>query len=253
MAGGWISTGRILERLDEYLDRDDYASAERHLRYWLAEAESRQDVSTELLMRNELMGLCRKLGKQAEAVGFAETALEKIETLGIGHQVGAATTLLNCATVYKAFGMAERALPLFERARGVYETELAADDSRLGGLYNNMGLALVDVGRFSEAKELYRKAIALMERDENGAPEAAITYLNLASAAEAEYGLAESDETVQDYLDRAETLLEGVARHDGSYAFVCEKCATVFGYYGRFAYAEELTARARRIYSHEGT
>ena len=133
----------------------------------------------------------------------------------------------------------------------MYERELEPDDGRLGGLYNNMALALVDLGRFEEAQALYEQAITVMMRTENGAPEAAITYLNMASAAEAEHGLLDAAERIEELLDTAEQLLEGHTLRDGNYAFVCEKCATVFGYYGRFVYANELKARATNIY--EGT
>ena len=248
MTNGCISIGRILSKLDEYLNKNDYSAAERHLVYWLSEAENGCDSRTELLVRNELMGLYRKLGRENEALACVSAALDKIEKLDIGHQVGAATTFLNCATVYKAFGKAEESLPLFERARGVYESELDAADSRLGGLYNNMALSLVDLERFSEANELYKKAISVMKQTQNGDLEVAITYLNMASAVEAELGLLDADMTIQEYLDKAEKLLEEHAKKDGYYAFVCEKCASVFGYYGRFMYENELKERARRIY-----
>lgn len=241
-------TDRILTRLDEYLNKNDYASAERHLLYWLSEAERGRDVRMELLVRNELMGLYRKLGREREALECVSAALALIEANGVSGQVGAATTYLNCATVYKAFGRAEESLPLFERAREVYERELDPTDSRLGGLYNNMALTLVDLRRFSEANALYRHAISVMESSDGGALEVAITYLNMASAAEAERGLEESESTVQSYLDIAERLLEEHTKRDGYYAFVCEKCASVFGYYGRFFYENELKERAKRIY-----
>jgi len=253
MANGYGSNERILAKLDEYLHKDDYASAERHLRYWLEDAERQQNFHTEILMRNELMGLYRKLGKKQEALTHADTALRRIDELELGEQIGAATTFLNCATVYKAFGMADRSLPLFERARTIYEAELSRDDPRLGGLYNNMGLTLVDLRRFDEAEQLYALALSVMERVEDGAPERAITYLNLASAAEARLGALEADEIIGAYLDRAEALLESHPTRDGAYAFVCEKCASVFGYYGRFLYENTLKERARRIYGHEGT
>lgn len=245
---GCISTDRILAKLDEHLHKNDYASAERHLLYWLGESSGAGDIRTELLVRNELMGLYRKLGRESEAIECVDAALQRIDEQNIAHQVGAATTFLNCATVYKAFGKAEQGIALFERARAVYESELKPDDSRLGGLYNNMALSLVDLGRFGEADELYKKAIAVMEQNEGGALEVAITYLNMATAAESERGLLDADETVQEYLDKAEKLLEDFANRDGYYAFVCEKCASVFNYYGRFMYANELLARARRIY-----
>lgn len=245
---GCISTDRILAKLDEHLHKNDYASAERHLLYWLGESSGAGDIRTELLIRNELMGLYRKLGRESEALDCVNAALARIDEQNISHQVGAATTFLNCATVYKAFGKAEQGIALFERAKAVYERELEPDDSRLGGLYNNMALSLVDLGRFSEADGLYRKAIAVMEQNEGGSLEVAITYLNMATAAETEKGLLDADETVQEYLDRAEKLLEGFEKRDGYYAFVCEKCASVFNYYGRFMYANELSERARRIY-----
>ena len=248
MANGCISISRILERLDELLGKNDYAAAERHLLYWLAESSGACDGRTELLIRNELMGLYRKLGREADALAAVDAATKKIDELGVGDQVGSATTFLNAATVYKSFGKAADAMPLFERARRIYERDLAPDDARLGGLYNNMALALVDLGRYTEAKALYESAISVMKRQPSGDLEVAITYLNLASAAEAELGLLEADAEIQKYLDDAEALLEAHEKRDGYYAFVCEKCASVFGYYGRFFYENDLKERARRIY-----
>lgn len=251
MANGCISIERILNKLDEYLNKNDYASAQRHLLYWLSEAQSSGLANIELLVRNELMGLFRKLGKEKEALECAGTALQKIKEMQIQHQVGAATTYLNCATVYKAFGMADEALPLFEKAQYIYEKELEPSDSRLGGLYNNMALALVDLRRFSDAQSFYTKAINVMSSVENGMLEVAITYLNMATAAEAENGLLDAEETISEYLEKAQGILEEFTKRDGYYAFVCEKCASVFGYYGYFNYEKQLTKRASDIY--EGT
>ena len=246
-----IPVDRVLSRLDDYLHKNDYAAATRHLLYWLSEAETSRDCVAELPIRNELMGLYRKLGCREDALAMANTAKERIDSWKIGDNVGAATTYLNCATVYKAFGMAKDALPLFEKARTIYENSLTDSDPRLAGLYNNMALALVDLSRFREADELYEKAISIMEHTENGSLEVAITYLNLASAREAELGLEDAAEAIAAYAKKAEELLEACEKRNGYYAFVCEKCASVFDYYGYFAYARELKDRARRIY--EGT
>lgn len=246
--GGCISLERILCKLDFYLNQNNTDGARKHLLYWVAEAEAMGDGRGELALRNELMGFYRKAGERESALSCAQAALDKVDALGVGHQVGAATTYLNAATVYKAFGKPERSLPLFEKTREIYERELPPTDSRLGGLYNNYALSLVDLSRFDEAKALYGKAIDVMEQVKNGAPELAVTYLNLASAAEAELGLLDADETISVYLEIAQILLDGVEMRDGSYAFVCEKCASVFGYYGRFAYEQELKRRAKEIY-----
>jgi hypothetical protein len=75
----------------------------------------------------------------------------------------------------------------------------------------------------------------------------------MASAAEAEFGLEAAGEIIADYAERAEALLEACTARDGYYAFVCEKCASVFDYYGYFFYANELKKRAKEIYGRAGT
>ena len=247
-----IPTGRVLDKLDEHLARNDYESAERHLRYWLQEAVLGGDERGEFQMANELMGLCRKVGKGEDALAFAERALALADKLGIADQAAGGTALVNAATVCKAFGRPERALELFEKAEKVYLAALDAGDPRLGGLYNNWGLALVDLRRFAEAEACYAKALAVMERAENGALERAITLLNLADAKEAELGPEAAESETASLLDEAEGLMNDPSLpRNGYYAFVCEKCAGVFGYYGRFATQRELEGRAKAIY--EGT
>lgn len=244
-----VPTDRILSKLDEYLGKDNYSAAERHLLYWLDEAKNGRDNRGMLLLKNELMGLYRKLGRKDDAIGCAESALEITEIMNITDNIGAATTYLNSATVYKAFGMAEKAMPLFEKARCIYESDLKENDERLGGLYNNMGLALVDLKEFSQADELYKKALDVMKNVSGSEPEQAITYLNMASAAEAQFGLENAESKITEYLEKAMELLDGsISETDGNYAFVCRKCSSVFGYYGYFFYENELERRAKKIY-----
>ncbi len=245
-----IPVDRIIRRLDEELTRGDFAAGEKLLAYWLKEAQMGRDERGEFSVRNELMGLSRKLGHKDDAYGHAERALEIIDRLDIGETVSAATAYINAATVYKAFGEAERAVPLFERARAVYEKELAGDDGRLGGLYNNMALALADLKRYREADGLYRKALSVMEKTEHGEIGQAITWLNIASAAAAERGLDARDE-IAAALDKAAALFDAPElTWDGDYAFACEKCAPVFGGFGYADVEKDLLERAAEI--HEG-
>ena len=250
MANGSICIERVLEKLDAYLHANDYLSAERHLVYWLDEAKLMRDRRAELFLFNELMGLYRKLGKRDEAIEFATRALSLACEGGAG-EITVATTYINAATVYKAFSMPERSLPLFSKAKEIYERELDVCDVRIGGLYNNMGLAFADLSLFADAEECYNKAISVMENIPDREGEIAITYLNLATMVEKKHGLVDGDEQIREYLDRAESLLDQHTVRDGYYAFVCDKCATVFGYYGRFVYEKKLAERAREIYERE--
>ena len=244
-----IDAQRVITKLDEYLGHNDYAGAERHLKYWEAEAKAGNDLRGEFTLSEELMGLYRKLGRREEAISYAEKAVHYIDLIGLADTVSAATAMLNAATVYKAFGQAEKGIPLFEKAKIIYEQKLSPEDSRVAGLYNNFALALTDLNRFAEARDLYQKALDIVLNTEGGEPEAAITFLNLASLAEREFGLEKAEKEIEGHLEHAEYLLkkQGVKK-DGNYAFVAEKCAPVFGYYGWFGVEAELKAEAERIY-----
>ena len=245
-----VDLRRCLTKLDAYLDRNDLAGAARHLDYWKQEALTGNDDRGLLTIENERMGLYRKMGKEPEAMEAALSALRLIGRAGLEDTVTAATTWLNVGTVYKNFGRSPEALPYYERARTIYERELKPEDPNLAGLYNNMALALADCARFSEARELYEKASAILTASGDGLLERAVTELNLANLDEAERGLLEAEAEIDGHLDRAKALLDDPAtERNGYYAFVCDKCAPTFGYYGRFADAQELKERAEAIYA----
>lgn len=244
-----IPTGRVIEKLDEYLNRNDYLSAEQHLNYWLKEAGYGNDMRGKLTVLNEQIGLYRKMNKESEGLQAIKDALALVDTLQMENTVTLGTTLINAATGYKAFGMAEAALPLYKKAREIYESVLPSTDRRLAGLYNNMALSVMALGDYREAEELFGKAISIMSKQEHGEAELAITYCNLADLVSSEFGMVEGEERIDAYLHEAERLLdtESLPR-DGYYAFVCEKCALTFGYYGHFATEQKLSALAREIY-----
>jgi tetratricopeptide (TPR) repeat protein len=240
---------RIMEKVDEYMSRRDYAGVERHLLYWLEEAKLGRDEKGELMIRNELIGHYRKVLDRENAFRQIDAAVALIDAMDYADTISAGTTYVNAATAMNAFGENERAIELFRKARAVYESAPALKPELLGGLYNNMALTLVSLGRFREADELYRNALETMARAENGALEQAITYLNMANAAEDESGLVDAAETIDEDLSKAQALLDtpSVPRN-GYYAFVCEKCAPTFAYYGWFAYEAELNERAKTLY-----
>lgn len=243
-----MDSTRVLDKLDSFLHKNDYKSAEEHILYWLEEAKNSGDKKLALLLQNELCGLYRKLQREKDAITAVESVLSLVADMGIEENIGAGTTYINCGTVLKAFGKAKDAIPLFEKALNIYEMNLSPTDKRFGGLYNNMALALVDLKEFKKAYELYEKAVFVMENAEDGMLEVAITYLNIAELKEAELGLENAQDIIEDLLCKASKILDGHKNKNGYYAFVCEKCASVFGYYGYFAYENELKERAVKIY-----
>ena len=245
---------RIIEKMNEYMSRRDYKGAERHLLYWLEEAKLGQDLRGELMIRNELIGHYRKTGERGRSLENADAALALLGTLEMGSTISAGTTYVNAATACNAFGEDERAMTLFQKAKEIYESIPRTDAGLLGGLYNNMALTCAALSRYDEALAYYEKAMEQMGRVPGGALEQAITCLNMADMLEKRDGLEAAESQVFELVDRAYALLmEGGAPEDGYYAFVCEKCAPAFSYYGYFLAAEELQKKAEEIYERNGT
>ena len=298
-----IAIDRVIQKLDEHLNRNDLAAAERLLSYWRAEAEVSDDERARLTLLNEQTGLYRKLGKEKDCLAAVEAVLSFPEVWAAAQgrdatqsenkeknskadfSISDATTLVNAATGLKAFGRAKEALPLYEAAKRIYEQAFlprnAAEngraeqstDPRLAGLYNNMALCLMDLGDFDRAEELFQKAMSVMALTDQGEAEMAVTCCNLADlyakrsglfgsmqeekipAAEEAIGdpAEQAVKAIEGFMERAEALLDSAAlKHDGHYAFVCEKCAPVFGCYGYFAAEKKYAELAKSIYAANG-
>jgi len=243
---------RIIQKMDDYMSRRDYEGARRHLLYWLEEAELGHDLKGQLMICNELVGHYRKVSDKENAKKRAEQALKLLTDLGMENSISAGTTYVNIATACNAFGDNEQALVLFEKARIIYESTEQTRPELLGGLYNNMALTCVALKHFSEAYDLYQQAFSVMGQVPHGVLEQAITCLNMANAVEEEKGLEAGEEQIEKLLDQAWELLDtSSVPRDGYYAFVCEKCAPTFHYYGYFLTGQELEARAESIYGEQ--
>ena len=244
-----IPTDRVISKLDEYFGKNDYNGAKKHLLYWLKDAKAEGDLNGEFTIRNELMGLYRKIGEIDNALKETSAVLNLIKTMENENSISAATAYLNAGTVYKAADNPQKSIEYFDLAKRIYEKDLDKNDSRLAGLYNNMALTLTALKDFERAREYYERAIAIMKNHKNGLLDCAISYLNMADTEEAEFGLEKAEEKINSLLEKAIDALDSEENErNGYYAFVCEKCASAFGYYGYFAYENELKERARKIY-----
>ncbi|MBE6599718.1 MAG: tetratricopeptide repeat protein [Ruminococcaceae bacterium] len=243
---GTIPVSRIIEKADGFFDRNDYGEAGRLLTYWRGEARALGDARGELAMENELVGYYRKQNDKENGLASVRRALFLTEKLGQGENASGATVLLNCATAYKAFGRPSEAMELYRRAEKIYKRVLEPNDTRFGGLYNNMALALADLLREDEAERAYFAALAVMEKAPDGEAERAITYVNLAHMYE-KFGKAEK---ISECMERAYALLKSQSvPHNGYYAFVLEKCAPSFGYFGNVEAYNEFKKESERIYA----
>lgn len=240
---GRIDVSRAIGKLDELFSRNALSDAGKLLDFWRGEAVRLRDRQGELSIVNEQLGFFRRTNEKDKAMEAVERSLALVESLNIGDSVSSATILLNAATTLKAFGRAEDALPLYERTLAVYKKDLDDGDVRMGGFYNNYALTLADLGKIAEAKKAYECAISVMTRNEDGKPEAAISYINMA------YLYPEHSAEAHSALKKASDLLEECSHMEsGRYAFVLSKCAPAFRDFGYTDLADKLERRSKEIY-----
>lgn len=243
---GRIPVSRIIEKVDNCFNKNDYFEAGRLLEYWKNEAVSLNDTNGELAMQSELIGYYRKTDQKEKAFYSINRALELVKVLSQQDIPSGATVKLNCATAYKAFGEPAKALELYLDAEKTYIRTLNSKDERFGGLYNNMALAQVDLNDFSGALESYNKAILVMQNVQGGQADLAITYVNLAHL----YQKINEKQKITDSLFKAYELLNlEQIKKDGYFAYVCSKCAPSFEYFGYTVIAKELTKLSESIYA----
>ena len=244
---GTIPVDRIMERLDKMFEKNDMAGAQSLLEHWENEARALKDRRGELSVVSELIGLYRKTGDKEKGLNAAARGTELVRLLELENTVSGATVLLNAATTLKAFGAAKKALPLYDEVYKVYSSHLDKNDVKMAGFYNNKALALQDAGEFEAAEECFKRALSIMEKAENGQPDLAVTYVNLAHLYE---HAGKDKKAITDCLFAAYGLLTGEdIKKDGYYAFVLSKCAPSFKYFGYDIIAEEFIEESREIYA----
>lgn len=242
-----IPVSRAIEKLDEYLNKNDTNGARAHLEYWQKEAIALRDEHGELTITNELIGLYRKLDIKQLALSSANRALALVNSLKLEGSISEATVLLNVATAYKAFGDSEKAVALYDKTLAVYKEKLPENDVMFAGLFNNAALALTDLKRYDEAETYYKKAIAITEQAENGAPDAAISYINLAHLKETQN--KPKEEIVESLFKAYELLSDDALPQNGYLAFVLSKCYPSFEHFGYERVAKQLKEKSEELYA----
>lgn len=224
-----LDTKSIIAGLDKLLFSGDDAAAGEYLDRWCQRAQEVGDWRTELTLQSELMGFHRRTSDKNAAMAAVERGLELIREHRLGSTVSGATIFLNAATTLKAYGMAERSIPMFVQTCRVYSQTLDPLDYRFGGLYNNMALSYADIGEYDAAEGYYKKALGVIVHCDTPENELAVTYCNLAELYERMGREADIAKALNLALDN---LRSPALPHDGYYDFTVSKCLPTFEHFG---------------------
>jgi len=123
----------------------------------------REDIQTARTLEG-LSNLLIRRGQGREALPPAEEAL-RIAIHSTGEDsVDTALAYTSVAEAHRFIGRAERALPLFRKARWLYEKALGPEDPRVASLLSQEGLILMQDGKLSLAEQVMVRAVKTLRK-----------------------------------------------------------------------------------------
>ena len=161
----------MYDRIDELLRSSRLDEAGEYMRQELAAAEERGDVPSQLYLLGELAGFSRDTGDTSAAVDYAERA-DRLFPQERHDSAEYTALLLNLANAYRAAAIQDKAHEVYDRISPLAKRYT----EHLPAYHNNLALLLQDEGRFAEAADELRSALAILSDERK----IAITQANLA-------------------------------------------------------------------------
>lgn len=164
-----------------------------------------------LFVLNELIGYYRVTTKIDEGIKIADQLMNIIYAKNLQDSLAGATSYLNIATMYRAFGYLDKALLLYQKTEEIYHI-LDETDVRLGAFYNNYSLLYMELKEYKEAIALGNKALNIVSKANNKAEEA-VSYTNLAQM----YLAIHQFEKAKQYVKKGIELFNSYTINDSHY------------------------------------
>ena len=165
-------------------DRNDFAGAEDALKQSLqvrlrTVGEDHRDT---YIVRHNLLVLQETLGRAAEALPQRLALLERAQGSGRVHPRDLASYYLASGRDQRDVGQFDAAVPMLHKAIEAFSNTLGPTTDVVVSAWRSLGAALVLGGRYDEAEEALRKAVAIQAgRTEDGPVRMAIANSELAN------------------------------------------------------------------------
>lgn len=181
------------------------------------DAEGEDDLPGCCALYNELGGFYRARERLTEGERAFLKAQTLLESAGAEKEFAAdyATTLNNLAGLYRLAGKYDEAISLFDKAERIYDALPDIPPDVRASCRNNAGLVRLDTGDGDGARALFRRALAILPRDERFDGVRITTLVNLCYAYRMEddrKGLLAAAADLKILLDKQESPDEALCR-----------------------------------------
>jgi len=202
-----MDINRILEEYDSMFGRCTLTDIEAFLVNNIEVARDSSDYGAMITLLNEIIGFCRDTTQRDKALHYCDTLLAVMNQIQLQGRVEYATSLLNIANAYRAFGLCDESVDLYQQVYENYKVNVEPNAFAYASLYNNWSLVYQELEDFEKAKELLLKALAVVDLYEEAVIPQANTRTNLAATL-LQMGTDEAYEEAMQYLSEALEVYE---------------------------------------------
>lgn len=175
-----MDINQVLTEYDSMFGRKELGEIEAFLVEQIDKAYAEPDYYSAVTLLNEIIGFCRDTSQNEKGLKYCGQDLKLMQEMGLEGSVEYATSLLNVANAYRAFGKWEDSLTLYQQTQAIYQEKLPAGEFNYASLYNNWSLLYQEMQDFDNARIMLEKALEVVSGYPDAVMPIATTHCNLA-------------------------------------------------------------------------
>lgn len=175
-----MDIAQVLTEYDSMFGVKELDEIETFLVEQIDKAYAEPDYYSAVTLLNEIIGFCRDTSRNEKGLKYCRQDLALMREMGLEGSVEYATSLLNVANAYRAFGKWEDSLALYQQTQEIYLEKLPAGEFNYASLYNNWSLLYQEMQDFDNARIMLEKALEVVSGYPDAMMPIATTHCNLA-------------------------------------------------------------------------
>ena len=206
----------ILSEYDSMFGKNSLKEIENYLVVKIDQAQAEGESGILVTLLNEIIGFYRDTTQREKALLRCEQLQVVLKEMRLEGRIDYATSLLNVANAYRAFGLFEESLKLYHVVEDTYKGQVAPADFMYASLYNNWSLLYQEMEDYEAARDMLEEALTIVECYEDAVIEQATTKTNLAATL-LQIGTKEAQSEAIVYLKEALRVFEKDGGRDFHY------------------------------------
>lgn len=175
-----MDINKVLMEYDNMFGVNSLEEIDEFLTAKIEAAFDEQDYYSALTLMNEMLGFCRDTCQRDKGLYYCDSVEKMFDRLALTDTVEYATSMINVANAYRAFGMYDKSMDVFRTVEIIYRAKLSAGEFNFASLYNNWSLLYQETGDFVNAEKMLKRALSVVDTHANAAIQQATTRCNLA-------------------------------------------------------------------------